>query len=105
MCSLSIGETAALYKCADLLITIDSMSVHLASAIGIPQVSLFGPTNPDIWGPHYVKSKVVVMPDYSCVPCGIDGCGGGKISYCLEGISLEQIMGDVNFLLNESRMS
>ncbi len=103
MCDLSIAKTAALYKCADLIITIDSMSVHLASAIGIPTVALFGPSNSIIWGPHIAMSKVISSSNHSCVPCGIDGCGGGKVSHCLESISINEILDNVQVLLSKSQ--
>jgi len=41
----SLEDTAALYEKADLVLTIDSMSTHLASAVKTPVVSIFGPTN------------------------------------------------------------
>lgn len=99
MCDLTIPRTAALYKCADLIITIDSMSVHLASAIGIPTVALFGPSNSIVWGPHMLESKVITSPNHKCVPCGIDGCGGGKVSHCLEGISIQDVLSNADYLL------
>ena len=43
---------AALFQRTRLLVTIDSASMHLASALGTPQVALFGPTNPFHWRPR-----------------------------------------------------
>lgn len=57
----SLEETAALYKNADLVVTIDSMSTHLASAIGTPVLSIFGPTNKKVWGPWKVKNRIVTF--------------------------------------------
>src|SRR5581483_8824232 len=42
---------AALLKRARLLLTIDSAPMHLAGALRVPQVALFGPTNPFHWRP------------------------------------------------------
>jgi heptosyltransferase-3 len=28
---------------------------------------------------------------HSCRPCGIDGCGGGKVSECLTQLSIEPV--------------
>jgi heptosyltransferase-3 len=55
----SLEETAALFKTADLVVTIDSMSTHLASAIGTPVISIFGPTNKKVWGPWKIKNHIV----------------------------------------------
>ncbi len=43
---------AALIQHARLLVTIDSAPMHLAVALGTPQVDLFGPTNPFHWRPR-----------------------------------------------------
>ena len=84
----SLSDTAALYERADLILTIDSMSTHLASAVKTPVVSIFGPTNEKNWGPWKGKYKVIGLSAkdaemFACRPCGQDGCEGTKISQCL----------------------
>jgi heptosyltransferase-3 len=41
----------------------DTGVTHLAAAVGIPAVALFGPTNPDIWAPLGTHVRVVKSPD------------------------------------------
>jgi ADP-heptose:LPS heptosyltransferase len=48
----SLEETALLYSEARLVITVDSMSAHLAPAVGAPTLVLFGPMNPLQWAPR-----------------------------------------------------
>jgi heptosyltransferase-3 len=57
----SLEHTAALFETADLVVTIDSMSTHLASATGTPVISIFGPTNKKVWGPWKVKNQIVCL--------------------------------------------
>ncbi len=95
--NFSIEDTAALYKEADLVVTIDSMSTHLASAMDIPVISIFGPTNELNWRPWKVKYEVIALskaddPTFSCRPCGMDGCEGTKISQCLVQMSPQMIL-------------
>jgi ADP-heptose:LPS heptosyltransferase/lauroyl/myristoyl acyltransferase len=45
-----------------LVITNDTGGMHLASALGIPVVALFGPTNPIRTGPVYSGAKLIVQP-------------------------------------------
>jgi heptosyltransferase-3 len=33
----------------------------------------------------------VVTSAHSCRPCGLDGCGGGKVSECLTTLPVEQV--------------
>jgi ADP-heptose:LPS heptosyltransferase len=43
---LDLLTLSALIERARLLVTIDSAPMHLAAALGTPQIALFGPTNP-----------------------------------------------------------
>lgn len=41
----------------------DSGVTHLASSLGIPTLSLFGPTEPAIWAPPHHNSQVIIAPE------------------------------------------
>ena len=93
----SIEDTTALYEMADLVVTIDSMSTHLASATNTPVISIFGPTNDSNWRPWKVKYQVIALsqaddPTFACRPCGMDGCEGTKVSQCLVQMKPEMIL-------------
>ena len=79
---LSLKDLGALTARARLFIGVDSMPMHLAAAMGTPTVALFGPSRENEWGPWNVEQRVVTTM-HSCRPCGIDGCGSGKVSDCL----------------------
>ena len=86
--NFSLSDTATLYRLAHLVLTIDSMSTHLASATQTPVISIFGPSNEKNWGPWGGKHRVIALtaensPTFACRPCGNDGCEGSKISQCL----------------------
>jgi len=100
----SIQESAALIKKSDLLVSIDSMAIHLASAVQTPVVVIFGPTDEKIWSPWRVQHRVVALseddsPSFSCRPCGLDGCAGSKISQCLMAVEAKQILFAIDDLL------
>ena len=100
----SIEDTAALYEMSDLVVTIDSMSTHLASATNTPVVSIFGPTNDLNWRPWKVKYQVIALskaddPTFACRPCGMDGCEGTKISQCLVQMSPQMILKSIHSTL------
>jgi len=56
---LDLLSLAALIQHARLLLTIDSAPMHLASALGTPQVVLFGPTNPFHWRPRGAPAAIL----------------------------------------------
>ena len=51
--------TAAMIQRASLFVGVDSAGAHLASAFSVPEVVLFGPTNPFHWRPRHIKGAVV----------------------------------------------
>ena len=87
---LSLKELGALTARAKLFIGVDSMPMHLAAAMGVPTVALFGPSSEVIWGPWNVEQRVVTTM-HSCRPCGVDGCGGSKVSECLTLLGVDPV--------------
>jgi len=87
---LSLKELGALTAQARLFIGVDSMPMHLAAAMGTPTVALFGPSRENEWWPWNVEQRVVTTT-HSCRPCGIDGCGGGKVSDCLTRLPVDAV--------------
>jgi len=95
--NFSLAMTASLMARVHLLISIDSMSIHMASAMKKPIVALFGPTDDRVWGPwktpHIIlPSNQNLAPSFLCRPCGLDGCAGTKISQCLYAITTEDVL-------------
>jgi heptosyltransferase-3 len=98
---LSLKELVALIALARLSICVDSMPMHVASAVGTPVVALFGPSGDIEWGPWMVEN-VVVTGNYPCRPCGNDGCGGGKVSECLTTLGVDRVFAAAERLLISS---
>jgi len=95
---LSLKELSALIDRASCFIGLDSVPMHIAAAMNTPCVALFGPSNEKIWGPWQVKHALLTK-DYSCRPCGLDGCGNGKISDCLMAIHSREVVSAVEKIL------
>ncbi len=67
---LSVGGLLALLKRASCLLTNDSGPMHLAFALGIPTVALFGPVNPQDHVSQANQQKTVIFyQPVSCSPC------------------------------------
>lgn len=56
---MDILTLASLTQFASLVLTVDSAPMHLAGAFGIPQVALFGPTNPFHWRPRHSRATII----------------------------------------------
>jgi heptosyltransferase-3 len=80
---ISLKELAALIEGCELLVCVDSVPFHMASALKKRVVAIFGPTSDVTWGPWRNEGARVVAQPFSCRPCYQDGCGGSKVSDCL----------------------
>jgi heptosyltransferase-3 len=95
---LSLKQLAALTAQARLFVGVDSAPMHIAAAMGTPTVALFGPSGDKEWGPWGVAHRIVTS-DHACRPCGLDGCGGGKVSECLTTLPVEKVLAACEELL------
>ena len=86
----TVGLLPALLSRASLLITNDSGPMHIAAAVGIPVVALFGPTSAARTGPYGVGHRVLAT-GLSCRPCLSRTCQNPVQLECLTRISHEQV--------------
>ncbi|HET7136110.1 MAG TPA: putative lipopolysaccharide heptosyltransferase III [Casimicrobiaceae bacterium] len=100
---LTLPELGALTARARLFFGVDSAPMHLAAAMGTPTLALFGPSGEHEWGPWRVAQRVVVSRAHPCRPCGIDGCGGGKVAECLTSLPVGDVYDAFMSLLRETR--
>lgn len=84
----TLPELISLTRGARLVVTNDSGPMHIAAALGIPTIALFGPTNPVRTGP-YGSSSLVLTPDLPCAPCYKKTCPSPQ---CLEGIGVDRVL-------------
>ena len=59
----TVAHLAAVLERVDLFVGNDSGPGHVAAAVGTPTISLFGPTNPDIWRPLGTDAAVIASDD------------------------------------------
>lgn len=69
---LSFGRTGALLRLASLYVGVDTSATHVAAAVGIKTIALFGPGSISRWGPaphcgHRHYSDIAVLQRSDCV--------------------------------------
>jgi lipopolysaccharide heptosyltransferase I len=84
----SLPQLVALTRKATMLVTNDSGPMHLAAALGIPVVALFGPTDPRRVGP-YGSGHIVLRKDVDCSRCSRHRCV--KDSQCMKAIEVDEV--------------
>jgi heptosyltransferase-1 len=65
---LNLAGVAKVLAGAKACVAVDTGLGHLAAALDVPTISLFGPTNPGLTG-AYGKGQVHLASDFSCAPC------------------------------------
>ena len=58
----SIGELIACTRRASLFLGGDTGPLHLAAALNVPVVGIYGPTNPERNGPYGTRARVLRHP-------------------------------------------
>ena len=69
----SIRELAALIKRCDLFVCNDSGPMHIAAALDVRTVAIFGPTDHVAWEPLSAEATIV-RRDMPCWPCSAHKC-------------------------------
>jgi heptosyltransferase-3 len=116
---LSLAETAELLSGAKLYVGPDTAVTHIAAAVGIPTIALFGPSNPIKWGPwpkDWNKAEspwpwrgggqhgnvMMIQGQGDCVPCLLEGCDRhiDSSSECLQQISSATVIQAAKVMLS-----
>ncbi len=78
---LSGADLARVVSGADFAIGLDSGLMHLATALDVPGIWLFGPTDPGLTGP-YGKDQTVLASTYPEAPCRRRVCDREPGGHC-----------------------
>jgi heptosyltransferase II len=83
----SLDEFMAALVTARLVVCNDSGAMHVASALGVPTLTVYGSTEPALTGPMGARIRVL-RHHVPCSPCFLREC---PIDFsCMKGISAEQ---------------
>lgn len=121
---LSLNQLGFLLSYSQLYIGPDTVVTHMAAALGVPTMALFGPSNPVKWGPwpkawttlanpfvrtgSQHKNNVYLMQGPgTCVPCFKEGCDQHIKSHsrCLQDLTAEQVINKMSRLINPLDLS
>jgi len=115
---LTLGGAGCLLSRASIFVGPDTALTHMAAALGIPTVALYGPTNPVKWGPwpanqgpdrnpwrRYGSQRkgnvALVQGPGACVPCHLEGCDRyiESFSDCLMELPAARVIAALSDLL------
>ncbi len=106
---ISIKEVGGILERCSLFIGNDSGPMHIAAALGVPSIGIFGPGSPELTAPRARPGRfVAVTRSYPCSPCRQNyfrecpPAPSGK-PFCLEEIRVEEVAEAALRLLTENR--
>ncbi len=77
---------------ASVAVSNDSGLLHVAAALGIPSIGIFGPTSPWHWGPlNPLAATIETKSELNCRPCHRPVCRLGH-HRCMREISPEEVL-------------
>ncbi len=88
----SLAELVAMIAGARIVVANDSGPLHIADALDLPLVGVFGPTRPEIVGP-FRRTGGVIRVALPCLGCGIKRlakCPHGH--QCMNGLAAEDVL-------------
>lgn len=93
----SLPEFLELASTCRLFLTNDSGSMHVAAALGVPTVAVFGATNADATGPAAPSARIVRHP-VDCSPCLLRECPI-EGHPCMAGVEPKMVVSEARSLL------
>ena len=102
---LPLRKVMSLIKRCDCFITNDSGPMHIASALRVPVVAIFGPTHPKLGFSPSGSRNVVLCADVKCSPCSLHGekrCSK-KSRFCTDLIEPDMVIEAAERLLKEGK--
>jgi ADP-heptose:LPS heptosyltransferase len=91
---LPLDRLAAVMARGALFIGSDSGPLHLAAAVGVPIIGLFGPAPPELTGPP-IQPSAYLYKKVECSPCDQEDCIR-KWAPCISLITVEEVFKKIN---------
>ena len=93
--NLPLRELAAVISHCSLFIANDAGPMHIAAAVGVPTIGIFGPGEENIWFPYDRESGCTALrKDVPCHPCHLDFCNreGDGYMECMRLLTMKEVL-------------
>ncbi len=100
----TLVELGSLLQEMDLLISVDSGPMHMAAALKVPVLAIFGATDPIRTGPYGAIHRVLTADGLDCRPCRSRVCARNDLA-CLEQITAGHVIATARQMLTAGKPS
>nr|CRH06480.1 Putative GT9 : lipopolysaccharide heptosyltransferase III [Candidatus Magnetococcus massalia] len=98
--ALQLRQLAYVMEHAALFLGVDTVAMHLAAAVQLPAVALFGPSSEWSWSP-WLSSHQLVLGPCDCKKTRKFICDKSRPYPCMEAIRVETVMAQAEKLLRD----
>lgn len=95
---LPLRQLAAVISCCRAFVSNDAGPMHIAAALGVPTVGIFGPGEESIWFPYdRTAGHTALRRDVPCHPCHLDVCTREGVGFmeCMKLLSADEVFAAV----------
>lgn len=90
--AVDLRGLAAVFAEARLFVSVSTGPMHLASAMGVPAVTLYGPTDLRIESTRFCPYGSPAQPVLSPIPCNCSGAKTCPLPVCMTGITPQMVL-------------
>ncbi|MDP7397985.1 MAG: glycosyltransferase family 9 protein [Lentisphaeria bacterium] len=96
---LSLKGTGALLSRLDVFVTNDTGPMHMAAAVKTPTVAIFGPIDPDRYGPYGLGEQCRILSRWNLCAAGCEIVCARPTHRCMEDIQVADVVTAADELL------
>jgi len=100
---LPLRQLAAVISCFSAFVANDAGPMHIAAALGVPTIGLFGPGEENIWFPYDAShGHAALRRDVPCHPCHLDFCNrtGDGYMECMKLLTVDEVLAALHMSLS-----
>ena len=89
---------AAIISASDLIISNDSGTKHIANAVGVRSITIYGGSNPFVWNDIDMKKNPALRADVPCIQCEKRECPLGH-HLCMKNLTPDKVLETADSIL------
>jgi heptosyltransferase-1 len=97
----TVEQYMALVRHSDLVLCCDSSALHIAAAMEVPFIVLFGPTDPREIAPLTSRNGMVLRHSENSISCAVDPEGNTAVNAAMRRISIAEVQAAVSAMLSQ----